>query len=368
MDKKLVLLFSIIAFVACCVEGLGWWDFKGQWAINVYLLHGVDPYLRYTAEEIKSLNLPIIPEGWGTSPWGMVLGQVFYAGWLPLATAKIYFLLLHIVAYLGVVLYCVKKFPKQKIHILLLVLSALCWYIRPINSGNAGALLALLLLFSIICYKKHVIVAALCLALAMIKPQLALLFCIFFLIKKQFLLLTIAATVDVIAWGITCVVLNVDPLTILKEFLGCNIGEPGSYYGIATLFVDKNLVMPISMSVGVVFSLIGYYIHKSDDELLQIIPFSVATSFWAYSWGNEMLILIPFAIWFYERFVRTTWHVKWFYLSSFLYLVMGRLIITAVKHALIPIVENKALALAITLYMVGLIVLMPWKRVYAFEE
>ena len=64
-------------------------DFLGQWKLCAYALRGIDPYPLIGVETPAVKELGIIPAYWGTTPYGLLLGNLFYAGFLAMATATL---------------------------------------------------------------------------------------------------------------------------------------------------------------------------------------------------------------------------------------------------------------------------------------
>lgn len=59
-------------------------DFHGQWALCAYTLRGIDPYpiIGLTTPTLEDIG--IIPAAWSTTPWGLILGNFFYPGFMTL--------------------------------------------------------------------------------------------------------------------------------------------------------------------------------------------------------------------------------------------------------------------------------------------
>ena len=133
------------------------------------------------------------------------------------------------------------------------------------------------------------------LAFAMVKPQLALIFCLTLLLMRRFKILFIAAAIDIAAWLIVSFMVNTSPITLLTEFLATGAGGNKSYAGIFTLFTasDHNLAMLLSMAAGIIYVCIG---HKllSDCKIsaFKFLPACIAATFWCYSFYNDFYILI----------------------------------------------------------------------------
>lgn len=300
--------FYMAGLFSCAVLILLWllkvqsqfWDFEGQWIVSTYLFEGVNPYVKHTSEFLASRNLLPIPEGWGTSPWGLVLGQIFYPGFVSREVSKYAFMALHLIVLLAVSLKAMKDFSEHKKQVMFIILLFFGSYLYPMQGGNAGALMCLMLLLSWKISGKHQLSAGVLLAFAMVKPQLTLLFCLYFLIKQRYRLLAVAASIDIFAWWIASLSVHTSMFALLHDFLNAGIGASGIYMGIMTLasplMPSSSMAMYLSMLVGIVYALTYYYFNRGKGELQEIAPFCVATSFWCYAWGNELLILLPVTV------------------------------------------------------------------------
>ena len=275
-----------------------WPDFDGQWIINTYLFEQINPYLPVTPEVLHAHNLQKIPEDFGTSPWGLVLGQFFYAGWLPNNIAAIYFLFLYFGAYMFTMAYAFHHFKNQRWLVLFFGILVCPSYFYAMFVGNAGGLFALCLLWSLYLSHQHPVLAGIALSFAMIKPQMALIFCFFLIYERRFRMLFIAAAIDICALLLACFVLGTPPFQLLVDFTSCDIGDAADgYYGILTLF-ESHLPYSLygSMLLGIVYAT-AYYIRYHDrNELIKLAPFCTAAAFWCYAWGNEMLVQLPLAM------------------------------------------------------------------------
>ena len=105
-DKKILGLY-IMVFVcmAICFAYFIWWlspqkliptfgDFIGSWRIGAYTLRGIDPFQLNETNMIAEIGA--VPENFPSTPWSCSLGNLFYAGFLPLNFAKVYLLVLYL--------------------------------------------------------------------------------------------------------------------------------------------------------------------------------------------------------------------------------------------------------------------------------
>ena len=261
-------------------------DFPGQWSLCAYPLRGVDPYPLRGLEVPLIEELGIIPAGWSTSPWGLILGNFFYPGFLKIDAAIIYFLALNLLFLTITAFVLVKRFNFTG-YVLPAFLGG--FYIST-HFGNAGAVICCLLILSCLFADSQAILSGVLLALAMVKPQVALPICFVLLLRKNFKVLITAALIDCAAWGIAALMTNQSPLTLLAEFFSGNTGGSRVFSGLFTLAFPENklLAMGLSMLAGFLF----IWLTFKDKKFFWICPACLTTTFFAYSFHNEFFILI----------------------------------------------------------------------------
>ncbi len=294
-NKKILIslicaaVFSVISIYVLCafasIREIWFYDFKGQWAISAYFFKGVDPFVLTGTEQIPDVSIGAVPKYFGTVPWALLLGNLIYGGFLPYVYAR----------------FLISKqldTENKAVRILTFLLSFL-----SINSfvsvlyGNAGVICCALLIIAIIKIDKNPIILGVCLAVAMIKPQVALLFCFEFLLLKKIKPLIIAASIDVFAYAAVCFILKKSPVILLKEFLSIDIGNQNRNVGLFTFLkymgTSDNFAMLLSMATGIAFVIILHF--KTQDGipmLYRFIPVCIAETFWCYSWWNDQFVMI----------------------------------------------------------------------------
>ncbi|MBR1579500.1 MAG: hypothetical protein IJ668_03270 [Selenomonadaceae bacterium] len=192
-----------------------------------------------------------IPQNFGTSPWGLVLGNIFYPAFLPVELAAYYLFALSAIT-LAVTAFIVfnetKKFSSRlgKLSIALFILPAP--FIISLYWGNAGSILCCLLL---IC------------------------------------------CVECVAWLSASMLTATSPLTLLIEMLNANVGGGGQFTGVMMPFFqdEPSKAMMLSMAVGVVF-IVWLHRQSTQKNFLSMYPAAVAAVFWSYSMNNEHFLLI----------------------------------------------------------------------------
>lgn len=298
--SRVIVKASLICFAAnifMLVTMLGraaiFYDFDGQWALNAYALNGLDPY------QVRGLETPLIEEigtirfDWSTMPWGLVLGNFFYPGFLSATSAAIYLIVMNVFFLLITARYLAKNLKvglDGRIIFLVTTTAFLAHFAISTCFGNAGAIICCLLIICCLQADESPIFAGMLLSLAMVKPQVALPICFALLLRKNFKVLLTAAAIDLAAWLVACVMTGELPWILLRESLTSGAGGDGVFSGLFTLIFpeNKSLAMLTSMTAGALF----IWLTFRDEKNFWMCPACLTTTFFAYSFWNEFFILI----------------------------------------------------------------------------
>ena len=301
-------------------------DILGHWKLCAYALRGIDPYPLIGAEIPAVEELGIIPKDWGTTPYGLLLGNLFYAGFLEMSTAsfipkepltieidldvyratntafeppELYFIFINVILLLATAIIIFQTFKTLSKKLAwtsaLLAIFSFPLLIPLKNTGNASSIICCMLILIGFWHEKYPKLSGILLAFAMVKPQLALIFCVTLLLMRRFKILFIAAAIDILAWLIVSFIMKTGPSVLLTEFLATGAGGDGSYAGIFTLFTasDHPLAMGLSMLSGIIYVCIGHkLLSECKISVFKFFPACIALTFWCYSFDNEYYILI----------------------------------------------------------------------------
>ena len=308
------------------LDDLRYQDILGHWKLCAYALHGIDPYPLIGAEISAVKEIGIIPAGWGTTPHGLLLGNLFYAGFLAMSMAafipsepfsikqdfdayrdinstleptEIYFIVISVAFVLVtaiVIFQTFKTFSKRLAWTSALLAIFSYSLLLPLkNTGNASGAICCMLILICLLHEKYPKLSGVLLAFAMVKPQLALIFCVTLLLMRRFKILFTAAAIDIAAWLIVSFMTSTGPIVLLKEFLATGAGGNISYAGIFTLFTasDHPLAMGLSMLAGIIYVCIGHkLLSECKINVFNFFPACIAATFWCYSFYSEFYILI----------------------------------------------------------------------------
>lgn len=307
----LIMLFLDIRYLCANISSqmFSFKDFKGQWQICALALRGVDPYLQIDVANPAVPEIGSIPVGWGTSPWGMLLGNIVYPGFLNEATAFKWFIAASVIVLAATFAVVFIKLKKNSLSYAIMAIPVLLlpnYVLTSVLHGNAGFVFCAFTVLACLICDDLPIVSGVLLGFAMIKPQVAALVCLTLLLLKKFKVLIAAAAVDVAATLAACVMLKKAPWVLASEFLGADIGGDNSpYRGFMNILyvyfdLDENITMALSMIFGIIFTVIFVLLLKNKTEKESAaIPFyiffipCIITTMWSYSWLNDYYIMVP---------------------------------------------------------------------------
>ncbi|MBQ7593478.1 MAG: DUF2029 domain-containing protein, partial [Synergistaceae bacterium] len=259
----------LVFYVALCYRfnngylGFSYNDFNGHWDVRA----------RATGFQ------PARPDGVlitaPTVPWALILGQLFYAGFLPLHEAQLFNTFMHIAAYI-LTMYLIwdlmkKDFERSKIFTLFMLPAAHFSFMYSLWFGNEAGIICPLVIDAILIVKKHPYIAGIIIAACMSKPQITGIICVMFLLmgKDGIKAVITGAILDLAAWFAASAINNISMLQLLSDCFNSGADEAGyNYLGLLHVLrfagVSKNIVLALNMSIAVVFMLILYKYLKNN--------------------------------------------------------------------------------------------------------
>lgn len=304
-------------------------DFYGQRALCAYTLRGIDPYAITGLQTPLIEEIGIIPAEWSTTPWGLVLGNLFYSGFLSMPEAIYYFWFLNILFLPWTTLVVARNLKIGLRKFVIFFVTFIAFFANFFIStyfGNASSVICCFLILSCIIADELPIFSGIFLGAAMIKPQIALPICFALLLRKNFKVLTIAALIDFVAWGVAAFMTNQSPITLLTEFFSMNTGGGNVFWGLFTLAFpeNKSLAMLTSMLAGFLFIYLTWRRDFKYEKIFWACPACLATTFFAYSSGNDyFILLLPAFACLYLASRAELFHEKIFWIVSFVFLSIG---------------------------------------------
>lgn len=374
-SKMLMLIgLTVLCIIETCSfiavsyarEDITWGDFDNQWKFCAYTLHGINPFLHVGSQIAPIEEIGIIPEYWSTSPWGLILSNIFYPGFLSIGIGRIYYVVLCVVTTIAVSLALYKETQNEDKLFRVFAVSfplytVLLWLLPHANCSRIMICLAILVCL----YSERQIFSGILLGIILIKPQLAGLICLEFLFQKKFKALVIAALIDFLAWGAASLLTKTAPLMLLKDFLAINTGGDYCYRGILTFLVkygaNSNVILLINMILGVVFVTAFHFVWGKDDSTLgtffAFFPAWVATNFWSYQHlYDRAMLFIPVMFFAYTLFCSTDKNRSRFCATGLIYCTFFYTITTILGMCIYAITrEEQGINFDKTIYDFGLI-------------
>ena len=304
----LIIAFFLICLVACValylfLDGYTAVDLIGHWRICKYTLEGYNPYVLID-EPAPIPSVGTIPFGFSTVPWSCVFGSIFYGGFMPQNWAAVYIFALHFLVLLLLLAVLYRKFNtvlSKKALITVLLLPCVHFsFTYSLHFGNAGGIICYLIIIAFLISREHPIITGILLGVAMMKPQIAAIICLVFLLKRQLLPLFIAAAIVLAGWGATALFTSTPPLQLLAQTFGSGTANSGQYLGLLNNLkffgVDSTLILLLNMVIGVAYTLaLLHYIKKrypaACNSLFVFVPACIASTFWIYKNGTDYAIL-----------------------------------------------------------------------------
>ena len=344
-------------------------DLKGQRIVCAYTLNGFDAYSFRGIETEAAPGLGVVGDGFHATPWGSLLGNVFYSGFLPsFEQSKIYYFIVSFIMLLMASYFFSREFEKISKEFMLIAFFVSITsldFLVSVHMGNAGCDICALILISWAVCDEHPYISGILMGFAMIKPQTALLFCLTMLFMKKFIPLIVAAVIDIAAWLCTSILVNKGMFELLKEFFMSPDSQAMPHAGIFSLLSENQYIaMIMSMILGIAFVLmILKFLPKKVPDYFKIYPACIATNFWCYMNITEGYVLIlptVICLWIMANSQRKLERLFW--LCCSIYCCFGIAIKSIIRRFLCFILTIDKLNLISiqlpkTLYEVGFILL-----------
>lgn len=169
------------------------------------------------------------------------------------------------------------------------------------NVGNYNLIItALIALMAVLLNRGKTVPAAICWSLAMIKPQLAILFSIPLLIDRQFKTCVIAAVLCILATIPPAILCHESPVNLILQapqasawaFSGCALLPHELLNALRSAnFIPESVLLAIPMVLGVTACVfLSWRVRKSDDPFLRFAPAAICAVSWTYVLGYSYIL------------------------------------------------------------------------------
>lgn len=376
--------FSVLSF--CLVIPLVGYHFLGfyfgitgsndgflRWQENSYLLLGIYPVDIISGNAAPIDYIGVIGTNMATVPWSYLLSNLLYPGFFNWKYARIWYFSLFIILTATCCSLLIKNLRKQSflnyqiIFILFLFFAQFGWASALSKQNNAMFTVISLFIVLLLCeyypdnFKNNFLIAIL-MSIAMLKPQIALLFYIPLFWKKRYFSIIASGSIISISWGIVCIISNTSPVTSLIQQLNIVTKYAQttlySYIGIFDFLRSSGISYIILLISEMILCLIicfmlGYKIKSSSIWLQFSIP-SAFSLLWCYNQSMDLCIL-SFMIACCGFLLLKNENLPSSQLLYILFLLCFNILPIShtlyAKHPLLPILQR-------TFYIVGLIILL----------
>ncbi len=292
-------------------------DAVPQWQQGAYLFHGKDPYRLISQQDPPVEGIGMMHDKMrGTMPWCPFLFQFIFPGFLPFSVAVWWGMALFIglMSVVSVMVYklTLKRFGNPLIALLVVAVMLAQYGFAPelkwLNVG--GHVVGLLLIACLLDDKKHWFIIGVLLGFAMIKPQLAIMFFLPHLFRKNYKIIAVSIIIVVVPWLANAIMFSHNPITLLLDYYKISaetqVANGHAYFGLLDPLskwfgINPLVISPFQMAFCfIVCGMLCYKFRQTHNYLLFSIP-AVFSTFWTYS--NEVnlpvLALLIISIIFY---------------------------------------------------------------------
>lgn len=286
-------------------------DFNARWQESAYLFRGINPFDALTGKNILS-DIGQIDPDMVTVPWAWILGSIINPGFFPYSIARIWGMFAYLLITLSTSAVCFQYMRENYFYeetekvkkirwcmlAVFIVVSQYCW-VWSFMCGNQGALACCFTVMAVCIYRKHPILGGVLMLFAMIKPQVAAIFLLTFLIIGEFKLLLTALLGGIISFVVIYLQIHVGIIELLQGTLQVGTDLNYVFFGMFNMLkyynVSTNLILLLDMIVGISYMIILTLLVRKKIGVNSLDIFmgaSIASTFWFYKQSHDYVILI----------------------------------------------------------------------------
>lgn len=314
--KDRILLFVTVAlgttgaiYLLLGINALLWGeprDLLWRWYEMYYVRQGINPYDVTPGSPLINPAIGYTPIPGGYAPWAFLMQELFVPP-ISFSAVRWHFALATAIAFGVIGLWAYRtgsEFGRLEGWFFVAICAAMAANYTSLKWGNYPPIItALLIAMVYFANRNRPIAAGSCLALAMLKPQMAALFIFFLLAKKQWKSAAVAIALTLVACYLGAWRVNESPQRILQQMfdgvstwtmLNLGILQPLHLLGVSPTLISK-----LGMVLGLAATaLLAYrFRNRSDFTLLAII--CVTSLLWTYHRRYDhimaIFLLIPLA-------------------------------------------------------------------------
>lgn len=298
-----LFLFNIVLSIYKIAQsGIHFIDFHARWQECAYFCRGINPFEVDSSNVIQEVGF--IHSAMVTVPWAWLLGMVINPGFLPYEIAKCIGIIVYITIYIvtSIILYryWIKQCGADKKWAVMAtsLLGCQIYWWWSFACGNHGAIAACLTIISICIYKKHPIISGILMLFAMIKPQLAAIFFLVFLLEKEFKVIATTFIGGIISCLSVMLITKTSMLTLISQAFAGGSSLEKVFFGLFDVLkfynISVSIVLMIDVLAGVLYVVIYWVICKKrqiENEFMLFSGVAVASTFWFYKQPHDSIIV-----------------------------------------------------------------------------
>lgn len=250
-----------------------------------------------------------------TVPWAWLIGMFINPGFLPWEIAKWYgvfvFGAVFLITTVAVYRYWCHNFGKSMWAMtaaMLLGCQIYWWW--ALACGNQGAIAACAVLLVICLYQKHPVIGGLLMTVVMIKPQLAAIFYLIFLLEKEYKVILVSFLSGLIAFLSVVIWTGESFVSLLLQTFQAGSSLENVYFGLFDILKYQNIsvahILLLDVGAGIIYTLIywRYNKYKVGSVFSHFSGVAIASSFWFYKQPHDNIIFaVPCLAALYLAFV-----------------------------------------------------------------
>lgn len=277
-------------------------DFTMRYRESRYVLAGINPF-----EVVLQMREPKPEIGplWdvaGYTPWGMVLGILLNFTFLPEQAARLAYLCFFLV-FIGITLGTIYRMTYKRVGrtgawlCVCLTMAFPAWG-TALGWLNFGAVMGVLIFWSVMLIDDHELLAGLLLGLAATKPQLAMPFYLAFLLKRKFHGFAVACAIPLFLWAICAWMTGTPPVELvlqLSQVTSKLAGDLGGWLVRLGIPMSGNVYRLLCAVGAIGLAFFCWYRLKKHGNTRSLYFFAVPavlSGIWTYSQPHDRTVLL----------------------------------------------------------------------------
>lgn len=278
-----------------------------RWKESAYVLRGVNPFA-VAARQISPISDigPLNTDG-GNMPWTYLLSNAIYPGFLPyplaLLWARTLFVILLVVAILRLRHYSIHELgmkEPQNFALIFVFFANYMWFATLRLGNHAAYLMLILIILFTFDHNKNWVLAGICYAFLLMKPQTTGIFLLYYLLTKRWKPILFAGGILLAVVCVTSFLIHSTPFQMLADAYGLCVSyehlDNYIYYGlldplVSVFHVPSRIVLPIGMALGIGAMVFYRFRFRIQSEPVNNAVCALLSLCWMYIQTSDMILL-----------------------------------------------------------------------------